>query len=1141
MDRKGFVLTLLILIAIVIAPSILFAAQIKLAWDANSEPDLAGYKVYYGTASRVYGTPVSVGNVTTYTVTGLTLGQTYYMAVTALDNATPANESSYSTEVSGAATDPTQPVSITVTTSPAGLQVVVDSTTYTAPRTFSWTAGSSHTLSLSSPQSGVSGTRYPYSSWSDGGAQSHSITVPSSATTYTANFTTQYSLTTAVNPSGSGTITPNPSGTWYNSGASVQLTATAATGYSFSSWTGGVTGSSNPTSITMNSAKSVTANFTAIPGSLSVTPSGGLSASGSQGGPFSPSSQSYALQNTGGSTINWNAAKTQNWVTLSSTSGSLAGGATATVTTSINSTANSLGAGTYSDTVTFTNTTNGSGNTTRSVNLTVSAVSTAVTVTTNPAGLQISADGTSYTAPRTFNWVAGSSHTLSLSSPQSGTTGIQYAYSSWSNSGAQSHSITVPSSATTYTANFTTQYSLTASATPVAGGTVSPSGTNWYNNGQSINLSATPNSGYNFGSWSGVISGTANPVPITMDGPKNATANFTTQTQYTLTVNASPSGSGSVSLNPNKATYSSGEQVTLTANANSGYGFSSWSGNLTGTTNPVSITVDGNKTVTANFAATPGTLVVTPLNGLTTSGSAGGPFTPSSAGYILQNTGGTTLNWIASAVQTWISLSSSNGSLAPGASITITVSINDSAKSLLPGSYNDTVSFSETTATSRAYGASNATRPVTLTVNGTMLSYRVATNPTGLRVKVDGTEYKTPKKFTWAVGSSHSLEVSSPLTASSGKRYVFTSWSDGSGQSLIITAPSSSTTYTASFTTQYNLATSVNIPEGGTVGISAPSTGNPPKAGADDPAEGIWYDKGQVVTLSATPNFEYNLRSWSNGSRNNPLSITMNAPKKIRANFKQNTYTIKVLSNSLGVVTKSPNKLTYVYGEQVTFTAKPKSGYILGNWTGDVGGIQNQNPLIVTVAGNMSVGASFTTFDGPPQLPSGDSLADSSADSLTLIGELESPVDGKSISGVKPIYGWALDGEGISKVELFIDGTYVCDIPPGGMREDIGAEQPQYPNADKSGFAMIWNYSAMSPGEHIVKVKVHSLKGEAKDLAATVFVNKFYAETVNQVAPQDVWVYDVSVTGDGTTNPYDLKLEWSDQSQGFEIIEVVPR
>ena len=156
-----------------------------------------------------------MGNVTTYTVTGLTTGQTYYLAVTAYDNASPANESTYSTEVSGAATDPTQTVSITVTTNPAGLQISVDGTSYTAPRTFNWTAGSSHTLSLSSPQNGASGTRYVYASWSDGGAQSHSITVPSSATTYTANFTTQYSLTTAASPTAGGTSVL-PATNWYN-------------------------------------------------------------------------------------------------------------------------------------------------------------------------------------------------------------------------------------------------------------------------------------------------------------------------------------------------------------------------------------------------------------------------------------------------------------------------------------------------------------------------------------------------------------------------------------------------------------------------------------------------------------------------------------------------------------------------------------------------------------------------------------------------------------------------------------------------------------------------------------------------------------------------------------------------------------
>ena len=52
-------------------------------------------------------------------------------------------------------------------------------------------------------------------------------------------------------------------------------------------------------------------------GSLSVTPADGLSSSGSQGGPFSPSSKPYTLTNGGGQAISWTAAKGQNWVLIS--------------------------------------------------------------------------------------------------------------------------------------------------------------------------------------------------------------------------------------------------------------------------------------------------------------------------------------------------------------------------------------------------------------------------------------------------------------------------------------------------------------------------------------------------------------------------------------------------------------------------------------------------------------------------------------------------------------------------------------------------------------------------------------------------------------------------------------------------------
>jgi hypothetical protein len=84
-----------------------------------------------------------------------------------------------------------------------------------------------------------------------------------------------------------------------------------------------------------------------------------------------------------------------------------------------------------------------------------------------------------------------------------------------------------------------------------------------------------------------------------MTSNRAVTATFT-QNQYTLTVNVA--GSGSVGKNPDLATYTHGTNVTLTATAQPGWAFSSWSGDQTGSVNPVTLTMNGNKTVTATFA-----------------------------------------------------------------------------------------------------------------------------------------------------------------------------------------------------------------------------------------------------------------------------------------------------------------------------------------------------------------------------------------------------------------------------------------------------------------------------------------------------------------------------------------------------------
>ena len=76
-----------------------FGATFLLQWDPNLEPDIAGYKIHWGTSSRVYQKSVDVGAVTSYELSGLDDGVTYYFAVTAYNAA--GLESDYSNEVSG--------------------------------------------------------------------------------------------------------------------------------------------------------------------------------------------------------------------------------------------------------------------------------------------------------------------------------------------------------------------------------------------------------------------------------------------------------------------------------------------------------------------------------------------------------------------------------------------------------------------------------------------------------------------------------------------------------------------------------------------------------------------------------------------------------------------------------------------------------------------------------------------------------------------------------------------------------------------------------------------------------------------------------------------------------------------------------
>ena len=122
-----------------------------------------------------------------------------------------------------------------------------------------------------------------------------------------------------------------------------------------------------------------------------------------------------------------------------------------------------------------------------------------------------------------------------------------------------------------------------------------------YNNGSTVQLTATPNSGYVFSTWSGDATGTENPITVTMNANKTVTANFLpVGNGFTLNVVAN---NGNVMKNPDMAIYTNGASVVLTATPNSGYKFTSWSGDATGQVSPLTVIMDANKNVTANFEA----------------------------------------------------------------------------------------------------------------------------------------------------------------------------------------------------------------------------------------------------------------------------------------------------------------------------------------------------------------------------------------------------------------------------------------------------------------------------------------------------------------------------------------------------------
>lgn len=134
-----------------------------------------------------------------------------------------------------------------------------------------------------------------------------------------------------------------------------------------------------------------------------------------------------------------------------------------------------------------------------------------------------------------------------------------------------------------------------------------------YECGTNVTLKASPELGHIFSGWSGSVTGTSNPINVIVGQNTQVTATFTAAPERKLTITTN--GNGEVNINPSKSGYLHGESVTLTAVPGDGANFTGWGGDATGSTNPLTIVMDGDKAISANFEAKTYRLTVYILDG----------------------------------------------------------------------------------------------------------------------------------------------------------------------------------------------------------------------------------------------------------------------------------------------------------------------------------------------------------------------------------------------------------------------------------------------------------------------------------------------------------------------------------------------
>jgi hypothetical protein len=433
------------------------------------------------------------------------------------------------------------------------------------------------------------------------------------------------------------------------------------------------------------------------------------------------------------------------------------------------------------------------------------------------------------------------------------------------------------------------------------------------NSGDSAKLStnAFVKDGSMFSGWMTTPTGTVAYVDGAMFkmGTSSVTlyAKWIKKASYALTITAV---NGSVTKSPNAVTYDSGTVVSLTPIPSNNYHFSGWSGALTGTTNPATITMNSDKSVTAGFEVNPPntfSLTVTASNGAVKK-------TPDLPQYDSGSTVG--LKAIANTGYKFVDWSGD----ATGTSDSTAVVINKG----------------------KSVTANFALIPYQLTVaavNGTV------TLPATLQMTVN-----------------HGVLTSIKAVANTG--YSFSNWVVTSGTATITSASAESTTVSLTSGDAKVTANFTVIP----VTLTLTNDGH----GATTPASTASGSYGVPITISAAASDGYSFSGWTKttgsavfgneAQENTTVTLTTNAT--IRANFTAIPVTLTLTNDGHGTTTPA-STASGSYGVPITISAAASSGYSFSGWTTTAGtavfGNASQVSTTVTLTTvNATIRANFT-------------------------------------------------------------------------------------------------------------------------------------------------------------------------------------